>query len=338
MKRVKGRVLINILHIFFALLLFGFFFISVEVGTTDTSLIRTLLFQDRSEEDVKVILIRLSQSLAVLLSGISLSVSGLVLQRITKNNLADPGITGVLSGSVLGITIMSAFGVVSFLGFSFVRIVFSFIFGLLAGLIFTLVSSTVRDTLKTLIFGVMLNSFISGLIILVQSLLDPYKLQQTFSFLLGSVVIPDLEFLLTQYSVVIAVISIIVLLSRKLDVISLGDTDSHVLGINIRLWRTIFIVITVVMSSTAVSLTGVIGFVGFVIPNVVTMLSYRFISFSTKDVVILSSVIGGIFLTLCYIVARKLIPFLEIPLGVITGLIGAPIFAFVLFRLDRSKQ
>lgn len=338
MKRVKGRLSINVIHTFSILLLLGSLFVSVETGTTDTSLIKTLLSQNKSEEDVKVISIRLSQSLAILLSGISLSVSGLVLQRITKNNLADPGITGVLSGSVLGITIMSAFGIASFLGFSFVRVAFSFIFGFLAGLIFTLVSSLVRDSLKTLVFGVMLNSFISGLVILIQSLLDPYKLQQTFSFLLGSVVISDFEFLLVEYSVVTLVILILILLSRKLDVISLGDTDSHVLGINVRLWRTVFIVITVVMSSTAVSLTGVIGFVGFVIPNVATILSYRFISFSTKDAIIFSGVIGGTFLTLCYIIARKLIPFLEIPLGVVTGLIGAPIFAFMLLRLDKQRQ
>lgn len=317
-------------------LLFGCFFVSVEFGTTEVSFTRFLVFGERSSTECQIIGIRVLQSLSVLLAGGALAISGLVLQRIMRNNLVDPGITGVLSGGALGITILSIANPEAFGTFSVSRAVFALAFSLLAGTTLMAVSTVIKDSLKVVIFGVMLNSFLSGATVLVQSFLDPYKLQQTFSFLVGSVAIPSTELLVVNLAVILLSTLTLVLLSRKLDILSLGDLDAHVLGISVRVWRSVFLVLAILPSSVAVSLVGVIGFVGFIVPNILLLLSYRFTTLSTAGMIVLSGAVGGAFLSLCYTVSRILIPLYELPLGVITGLIGAPLFAAIVFRRGKA--
>ncbi|MCX8029806.1 MAG: iron ABC transporter permease [Brevinematales bacterium] len=326
----------GLLYIVLITLVLLFLFISIETGTTETSFIDIIVSGCRDWAEFQIINIRFLQSFAILISGICLAVSGLVLQRITRNNLVDPGITGVLSGSALGITLLSLIDLPNNMEFSVVRLVFSFAFGFLVGGLFTLVSLWTKDSMRSLIFGVILNSFVSGSIILIQAFLNPYELQQTFTFLMGGVLIPDGLFLVLEGGILVASILFLILVAKKLDTISLGDIDAHVLGIDIKVWRSLFVTVTVILSSTAVSLTGVVGFVGFVIPNIITLISYRVHSISTRDSIILSGISGGVFLLVSYIISRKLLPMFELPLGVITGLIGAPIFAIILFRITRE--
>ncbi|MEN2998885.1 MAG: iron ABC transporter permease [Brevinematia bacterium] len=333
-RKVLGRVVLYASILSLGLLVS---ILSFEFGTTNVSFIRSLIFGVEEKTDLQILRIRVLQSFAVLLTGIALAISGFILQRIMRNNLVDPGITGVLSGSALGVTIFSVLSIDTITNFSMMRIAFSLIFGLLAGTVVMLISAVSKDSLKVVIFGVMLNSFLSGTIVLIQSFLNPYKLQQTFSFLLGSVVIPSNQFAIICGVIVLASAIGLIFFSKKLDIISLGDIDAHVLGINIRLWRSVFLVFTILLSSTAVSLSGVVGFVGFVIPNIVSLLFHRLSFLDTKDGIILSGIIGGTFLQACFVVSRILLPMYELPIGIITGLIGAPIFWLVLLKMSLSK-
>lgn len=321
-------------YIISLILLLLAFLVSLEIGSSGISFLNFIL---SGGEDVEknIIHIRLSQTLAVLISGISLSISGFVLQRITRNNLVDPGITGVLSGSALGITLLSFISINVVGLISVFRIVFSIVFGILVSSLLIITSIIYKDSLKVILFGVMINSFISGVIVLIQSLLDPYKLHQTFSFLIGSVSIPSEEFIILGILILIFSIIAILSFSNKLDVISLGEIDAQVLGVDIRIWRTIFFVIAALISGIAVSFTGIIGFVGFIIPNLVNIISYRYTSFTTKDSIIFTGILGGSFLLVCFTISKILLPFYDLPLGVITGLIGAPIFSFVILRLNQ---
>lgn len=331
-SNVYGKTLIYITAF---LTLFITFLLSLEIGSSGISFFNFILFGGNDVEK-NIIDIRLSQTLSVLISGISLSVSGFVLQRITRNNLVDPGITGVLSGSALGITVLSLLNLNIIGLISVFKITFSIIFGILVSSILILISLIYKDSLKVVIFGIMLNSFVSGLIVLIQSLLDPFRLHQTFSFLVGSVSIPTSEFLLIGASILVVSLTTTIFLYKKLDIISLGDIDAHVLGIDIKIWRTIFFTLSILISAVAVSFTGIIGFIGFVIPNIVNFLSYKFTSFTTKDSIILTAIFGGSFLLLCFIISKILLPSYDLPLGVITGLLGAPIFSIVLLRLNRN--
>lgn len=330
-KRYKRKNFV--FYIFLFALLIISLFISIEVGTTEVGVLKVILEGKVDETSYQILFIRVSQSLAILIAGLSLSISGLILQRIMKNNLVDPGITGVLTGSALGITLVSILNFNMPIIFSTLKIIVSFIFGITIGGILLAVSLLSKDSLKVIIFGVIINSFLSGVIVLVQSLIDPFKLYQTFSFLMGGVGLPEMNIILLEY--IIASISIIILffVSKMLDIISLGDVDAHVLGIDVRLWRSIFLVISVLLASVSVSLVGVVGFLGFIIPNIVSLLSYKFISIDTNNQIILSGIIGGTFLLICHTISKILLPMYELPIGVITGLVGAPIFAILMLRI-----
>ncbi|MGC8965147.1 MAG: iron chelate uptake ABC transporter family permease subunit, partial [Brevinematia bacterium] len=133
-------VRIFVLYFLISLLLVFLFFLSLEVGTTNVSLFRYLLLPGFRDSVIANILnIRLTQSLSVLISGLALSLSGFILQRVLRNYLVDPGITGVLSGSALGITILNLLSL-SLVNFSLLRYSFSFLFGIFVGSILIIVS------------------------------------------------------------------------------------------------------------------------------------------------------------------------------------------------------
>ncbi|MGC8766692.1 MAG: FecCD family ABC transporter permease [Brevinematia bacterium] len=328
-------VRIFVLYFLISLLLVFLFFLSLEVGTTNVSLFRYLLLPEFRDSVIANILnIRLTQSLSVLISGLALSLSGFILQRVLRNYLVDPGITGVLSGSALGITILNLLSL-SLVNFSLLRYSFSFLFGIFVGSILIIVSLKSKDTLRVVIFGVILNSFLSGLIVLVQSISNPYDIHSTFLFLSGSVGYVNWDLLFFDIVLVVLVLLIVVLFSKKLDIISLGDLDAHVLGVSVKVWRSIFLVFAIILSSISVSLTGVIGFLGFIVPNIVNLVFYKFSFFDTKHGLILSSLLGGVFLIVCFVFTKVVVSPYELPLGVITGLIGAPAFALILIKVSK---
>ncbi len=320
-----------IFFLFFALL-FVVCFTYMEIGSSDISFLGFLL-RGGDDASLRVIYIRLVQLFSVFVSGASLALSGFVLQRILKNPLIDPGITGVLSGSALGYVIASyllpSFGT----SFLFWKALFSFLFGLVPGFVLILVSLYSKDSIGVIILGVVLNVFISSLVVFVQSFFDPNTLSSVFAWMMGSVGFSDFGVVLVYLGIVIFVLILIVLLSRYVDVLSIGEVDAQVLGIDVRLWRSVFLVLSIVLSSISVLLTGIVGFVGFVVPNTLTLLAYRCRVLNTSNIVILNFVLGGTFLAFSHMVAKIIVGGYELPLGVVTGIIGAPIFAIFLTNL-----
>ncbi|MFN4245203.1 MAG: FecCD family ABC transporter permease [Brevinematia bacterium] len=329
-KEISGKIIFYITLVLLSLLVS---FFSIDFGSSNVRFIDFILM---SNGDKRIITLRTLHSFAIFLSGCCLSVSGFVLQRIMKNNLVDPGITGVLAGSALGVTLFSLINFNIPGMYSIIKVIFAITFGIIAGSILLIVSLVYKDSLKVVVFGVMINSFLSGLIVLVQSLLDPYKLQQTFSFLTGGIILNSFELILIGYIIAITVIIILISFSKKLDIISLGDIDAHVLGVNIRFWRSLFLILVVLLSSISVSISGVISFVGFIIPNIINFMYHKVSWINTKNGIVISALLGSIFLTFCYVLSKVLLPLYQLPLGVITGLIGSPLFAIIIFRLSQK--
>lgn len=326
---------IFLLYFFVFALLVIFFVLSLEVGSANVSFLG-YFFSSVPKDDtiVNILNIRLLQSFSVLISGFCLSLSGFLLQRVLRNYLVDPGITGVLSGSALGVTVFSILGF-SLFYFSLVRYFFSFLFGLIAGAILIIFSMKFSDTLRVVVFGVIVNSFLSGLIVLLQSISNPYELHNTFLFLSGSIGYIGWDMVIFDIVTSFLVLLSLLFFSKNLDIISFGDVDAHVLGVSVKLWRSVFLTFAVLLSSISVSLTGVIGFIGFIVPNIVNLISYNYHFLNTKHGLVLSSVLGSMFLLVCFIFSKLVVSPYELPLGVITGLVGAPIFGGIITRISK---
>jgi len=318
--------------LFFFVLLLVVCFVYMEVGSSGISFFGYLL-NGGDETSSRIIYIRLIQLFSVFISGASLALSGFVLQRILKNPLIDPGITGVLSGSALGYVVASYLLPSFSTLFLFWKGLFSFLFGLIPGIILVLISLYSKDSIGVVILGVVLNVFISSLVVFVQSFFDPNTLSSVFTWMMGSVGINDFRVVLVYLGIEVFVLIFMIFLSRYIDVLSIGEVDAQVLGVDVRMWRSVFLVISVFLGSISVLLTGIVGFVGFIVPNTLTLLTYRYRILNTRDTVVLNFVLGGVFLVFSHMVAKVIVGGYELPLGVVTGIIGAPIFAVFLTNL-----
>ncbi len=307
---------------------------SLELGPSNIKFLEILakLIQNHPPTGIEVIYnIRLPQILSVIISGGSLAVTGLVLQRILRNPLVEPGITGVSGGSALGIIVVSNLITATNIYASVYKTTTSFIFGLIVGAILLYISIRYRETLLVIVAGVIINSFVSGLILLLQTLLNPYKINSVMIWMLGSVGIVDYSILSLTLLITFISFSLIIYFSRFLDIISLGDIDAHSLGVDINFWRSFFLGIAILQTSISVSLTGIIAFVGFVIPNMINIIMKDRI-ISTKRAIILSFLLGASFTLISFTLSKVIARPFEMPIGVVTGLLGAPIFFIIILK------
>ena len=272
--------------------------------------------------------IRFPRVMLAALVGATLSLGGMVFQALLRNPLAEPYILGISGGSAVGAICGILLGVSFFPGVT----LFSFLGSMLTlGAVLVLAggrSSTRKDSL--LLGGVMMNAFCGAFIMFLISVSQGSKMQQIIYWLMGDLSMSNsgnLSLLLLCLPCFI----VILLLARPLNVILTGKDAAIAMGVNIRLVSTILLVTTSMMVSLVVCQSGLIGFVGFLIPHLFRMFlgaDHRLLGPSC----ILG---GGSFLVLCDLLARTLPEHGEMPVGIITALIGAPLFIFLLWRSRR---
>jgi len=272
--------------------------------------------------------IRLPRVIAGFIVGGGLALTGAVFQAILRNPLADSYTLGVSGGASLGICI----GVIS--GKSLSIPAFAFIGALLSIAIILLAGSRKKFSNTTLILlGVVLNFIFSSFVLLMLAVVKNEKFQEVFMWLLG-----NLSFfpknLLILGSICI-VLSSVVLMSywRVFDILSIGEEKAHSLGISPDTIKRIAFILSSIIIGFCVSLSGIIGFVGLIIPHIARLIFRP----SHKNVLPCSFFLGGGFLILSDGLARTLISPLEIPVGVITGFFGGIFFLFLLFKQTQKQ-
>ena len=274
--------------------------------------------------------IRLPRLILAVGVGIGLSVCGTVMQAIVKNPLADPYVLGVSSGAYLGAVIAIVLGIGSVLGGNFVGIlafIGAFVVSL-AVLILANVGSR-SNTAKLLLSGMALSTVCSAIAnFIVYMTKDNESVVTVNHWLLGSlsganwttnlivlpVVLAGFVFFLTQY--------------RTLNLMLYGDETAITLGTNLHVWRHVYLVVCAATVGVLVYAAGMVGFVGLVIPHCVRMM----VGTDHKKVVPLSALIGAIFLIWVDVCCRVLLKGNELPVGVLTGIIGAPVFIYLMIR------
>lgn len=319
---VKWAVLAALLCMMLVMAAWGTVF-----GSTNIRLIaipQAIFYFDGSREHLLVMNIRLPRVLAGLLAGGALAVSGAVMQAITANPLASPGLLGVNAGAAFAVVIvMTVFGV----GFGDVYVWFAFAgAGIAALLVYTLGAAgtggqpTVRLVLAGAIVGTFLTAITSAILIFDQSTLDAVRLWTAGS--LSGRTMAQVH-AIAPYIVCGLVASLF--LGRHLMVLRLGTDTARSLGQSTIVWRSIAVFIAVLLAGSAVALAGPIGFVGLVVPHIVRLSTgedYRWI-------IPLSAIGGALLVVAADTSGRLLFAAQEFPVGVTMAAIGAPFFIWL---------
>ncbi|MEK5040036.1 FecCD family ABC transporter permease [Sporosarcina sp. FSL K6-3457] len=275
--------------------------------------------------------IRLPRVLLALCVGASLSLAGAAFQGLLRNPLADPYTIGVSSGAALG-AVLVLFFQFTIIGLgSFTLPVVSIASGFITLMIvFGLVRLSSRSlAIETIVLaGIIVGSFIGSITSLLISLGDKDAMTQIMYWLYGSVGMRGWSHI--HLVVPFMIIGTIILLMhyRELNALALGEEAADHIGVNVKRGKIMILIGASLLTGAAVAVSGSIGFVGLVIPHLVRLLTGP----NHRHLLPLSMLFGGSFLILADLLARTIIAPRELPIGVITALIGAPVFAFLLIR------
>ena len=276
--------------------------------------------------------VRLPRILAALLVGGTLSVSGVAYQGMFKNPLISPDILGVSSGAGFG----AALAIL--LSWSMLGIQLSaFAFGLAAVLIALALSKRISgvhsQALVLLLSGIITGAMFGAFISLTKYIADAeYKLPDIIFWLMGSLTNVTATQVLTIAPIVLLAVLPLYFSSWRLNVLSFGEDEAHTMGVQVQRLRLVVILSATLLTATVVSITGLIGWIGLVVPHIA-----RFIIGSDNRYLLPAAfMLGSSFLIVIDLLSRTLSA-LEIPLGIIASIIGAPIFFFVL-KSVKSKQ
>jgi len=326
---MKTKLFITFISIF--LLLVGAFIASMLIGSVNIPL-RELL----SEDLRSILMLRFSRALLGCVAGASLAVVGAILQGLLKNPLADPYVLGVSSGSGLGavLAIMLGISLQTVAGLSLP--LFAFAGGLITILfVYFLSRRSSRVNIEDLLLsGVIVTAMLSGIIMFIVSVVETEGLHTALWWLLGNTQIYDMRLLIFVTAVALIGILISIALARNLNIMSLGEEEAIASGMNVEKIKIIFFLISSLITAVIVSCCGMIGFVGLIIPHI----SRRIVGPDHRRLIPASALIGAIFLMLCDILARRVAQPMELPIGVITALLGGPFFIVLLKRSRRFKQ
>lgn len=274
--------------------------------------------------------LRLPRILAVILVGASLAVAGAAYQGMFRNPLVSPDILGVSAGAGLGAICAIFFN----LPMLMVQL-FAFIGGLIAVAAVYALASLVRrhdPVLVLVLAGIALGALLGAGISLLKILADPYTQLPTITFwLLGGLHSVSLSDLAYSAPLMLLGLTPLVLLRWRINLLSLSDDEASALGVNLIRTRLLLIVAATLITASAVSFTGIIGWVGLVIPHVARLLVGPHFS----RLLPVSLLLGAAFLLLTDTLART-IAGIELPLGILTALVGAPFFMYLLARGGRT--
>ncbi len=303
----------------------------VPLGHVLHALTSGMLGSDATTEPERtvVVLVRLPRLLLAVLVGGGLGLAGAALQATFRNPLVSPEIIGVSAGASFGgaLAILLGLGSLFLVGGAFV-------FGLSAlGLLFVLtLGRSGTPMLMVVLGGVVVGSFFSALVAMATYVADPYTTLPAIVFwLLGSVAAASFTKVVVAAVPILAGVCVVLLLRWRLNVLSLGDEEARALGMNPARLRWVVLVATSLVVAGAVAVSGVIAWVGLVVPHLVRM----WVGPDHRVLLPVSFLAGAVYLLVIDTLARTMTAG-EIPLGVLTAMIGAPVF-FVVLRRNRDR-
>jgi iron complex transport system permease protein len=278
--------------------------------------------------------LRLPRVLLVALVGAILAIAGVVYQGILQNPLADPYILGVSSGASVGavLAIVTGWGMALLGSWSLPAFAFA---GACVALALVLLLARGRlglSVISLILSGVVVQSFFAALLTFALSF-KPEEMQRIQFWLMGGFSLGDWSQVGAVFPFLLVGFPIVWMLSTDLNLMALGERSAAHLGVNVVKTRVWLLMIASMMTSAAVAVSGMIGFVGLVIPHIMRMLTGA----DHRSLLPLSALAGAILLLWADCLARTVIAPAELPIGVITAFVGVPFFAFILKQHQRKQ-
>lgn len=308
-----------------SLLFLLLFTASLFVGQAELDLGK--LWQSDSSEYMIFFEIRVPRTILAFLVGGILALSGLIFQTIFKNPLTTPYTLGVASGATLFASLAIKLELLFlWLGISAVTL-FGFIGAFFSVALLLLFSKKLKSS-ALLLAGIALSLFYSSLHMLVYYTSDTLQSYKIVRFMMGSLDIAGYDNLIPIALALVLLLFLTLKFSKEFGILAISDDEAMLRGVNVKYVNGVLLLIVSVAVGVCVSVTGPIGFVGLIIPHFVK----KTLKKSSKYLIIPSFIYGGLFLLACDMIARVIPANSEIPIGVVTALIGAPVFVYILFK------
>jgi len=325
---------LSVISLSLLLLLLIAMFLGISMGSTTSGIkivFQSLLKGKESDPMLDTVIwqIRFPRVLLATLVGAALSLGGLVFQALLRNPLAEPYILGISGGSAIGAIIGILIGLSKFPGVSLMAFA-----GSIAILLLILVMSSGQTILKKdalLLSGVMVNAFCAAVIMFLVSMTQDSRLHNIIFWLMGDLSMVDIGHVGILAAILCPCFILVFWFSNSMNLLLMGKEMAQTMGVNIKAVTVILLVATSFMVSATVSYCGLVGFVGLVVPHLLRLL------FGPDHRVLVPACIfgGGAYLVFCDVLARVLPEQGEMPAGVITAMIGAPLFIFLLKKTRR---
>lgn len=319
MKAHLKKIIFLFIILLFALLL------GISKGSVNLPLPELLLKVNRH-----ILFLRLMRLALAMVAGCGLSVSGIALQAILRNPLAEPYLLGTSSGAGLGAVLAIIAGIYT------IYLPFAAFLGALLSIILVYVMSQQDNKIPVqslILSGVILSIALSGIVIFLISISSNEALHGLTWWLWGNLQVYDPKLLLTVSIVVASGIAAIFILAQDLNAISIGEEEAVHLGIDTESAKKLLFFITSLITASIVCISGIIGFVGLIIPHMMRII----VGPNHKILIPASCIAAAAFMVICDTLSRTLFTPLEIPIGVITAIIGAPVFMILLKTKQRVK-
>lgn len=317
-----------ILVIFLIILLVISFFLSLLIGEIRVSL-KDIFFNNDQVLHTIIYKIRFPRSILAVAVGGSLSLSGVVLQTIFKNPLVEPYTMGISGGASLSVAIALITGMVHKFG-NYMLSLAGFVGSVFSVILINVISLNLRyrNINNLLLIGVMISFISSSIITLLLSLSSSDSINSILFWTMGSLNETNIRMVYFTFFVSIICLVLIYLFNRVLNALRLGEIEAQYLGLNTTLHINLLLLLASILTGTSIAIAGIIGFVGLIIPHIIR----TYVGTDHRILLISSYITGGIFLLICDIIARVVVSPNELPVGVVTGIIGGVMFIVILTR------
>ena len=327
------------------ILAFIFFILSICVGSIFISpkeilaifiykIFNIEIIENINKINVDIIFnIRMTHFILSFFVGASFAITGTIIQSVLRNPLASTYNLGVSSGAGLGISILIIFGI----NYSqFLYIISSIIFAFLTILIILFLSITMDKYMNNnsiILSGIVISLFVNSIMNFLTYMFPKYANRIIFCQL-GNLSLNNFYYIFIIISITIIFLISMMYYSNILDIMTFGDDSAYSMGVDTKKMRMIFIIISSILTSILVSFIGIIGFVDLISPHIARKL------FSFKHIVVIpvSALIGGILLVIADILSRIIINGSNIPIGIITAIIGTPFFFYIFIKNRENKK
>lgn len=351
-KLIHKKKILNVSHLLFVFILASILITSmtaaVMIGPVSISsltvwkiafsklpVINEFIVHDWSKSQEQIIWeIRFPRVLLGAVVGAGLAVVGVAIQALVRNSLADPFILGVSSGASVGATLVIIFGAFKLFG-QYALSAAAFLGALISVLLVFMLAqvrgkiSTVRLLLAGIAVSMMLSAVTSYIVI---SAPREEGIRDAMFWMMGSLAGAKWEQLPVPFFSLVIGIVILVLSYRPLNLLLMGDATATTLGMNIDVFKKFLILLTALITGVMVSVSGAIGFIGLMVPHIVRLM----VGSDHRRVLIVSSLVGAIFLVWADVAARTVVSPQELPIGIVTAICGGPFFIWLLRRSNYS--